>query len=137
MSNTLFGDDVDLPPQLIKVKFRNQTDIDALSKRVGVTLVTSIETVKIPGLFTTKNFNTPRPKREPRPKKWEAYWIDMPEYDCGRADPYHSVVFLIEMSHIKEMADTLEQKISDKTKSIWYPKLEIGLNSGKRYVDES
>ena len=135
MSATLFGDEF-RPHQVIKVKFRNQEDVDILSERLGLTLVKSIETVKIPGLFTTKNFNTPRAKREPRAKKWEAHWVDMPEFTCIKADTEYYVVFHVELDHIDEMATILDQNLTAKTKSIWFPKLQIGLNSRKRYVDE-
>lgn len=49
-------------------------------------------------------------------------WKDMPEFEQNNEEGYQKVVIHFETKKdVKEFADLIEQKITDKTKSIWYP----------------
>ena len=43
--------------------------------------------------------------------------------------------WLTEGRFSEEFAEKIGQKLTNKTKSIWYPKLVRGINSNKRYFD--
>lgn len=65
-------------------------------------------------------------------------WKDMPEFVQEKQEPYAKVIvrFATEKD-LQEFSNLIGQKLTNKTKSIWHPQLIRGLNSAKRYVDES
>tara|TARA_R110000824_G_scaffold380262_1_gene572607 strand:- start:2628 stop:2906 length:279 start_codon:yes stop_codon:yes gene_type:complete len=72
------------------------------------------------------------------PKEWEVEWQGMPEFIQEKRDPFHmlQIRFANEKDYW-EFAKLIEQNITKKTLSIWYPKLQIGANAHLRYADES
>jgi hypothetical protein len=74
------------------------------------------------------------------PNDPEAEWQGMPEYDQETVKPYHelTVRFACEDDY-QRFAGLVEQKLTEKTKSIWYPKQDFDqCNRDKVYtVDES
>lgn len=69
---------------------------------------------------------------------WENYWRDMPEFVQEDLQPLKSL--LINFATREDMdafARLVGQRITPNTKSIWYPKAEIGRYANKRYADES
>ena len=62
----------------------------------------------------------------------------MPEFVQEKKEPYSKIIVRFENEKdLKEFADIIGQKLTNKTKSIWHPKLIRGLNSNKRYKSES
>jgi hypothetical protein len=65
-------------------------------------------------------------------------WKDMPEFVQERQDPYAKIIIRFETKEdLEEFSKLIDQKLTQKTKSIWHPELQRGINSAKRYVDES
>jgi hypothetical protein len=65
-------------------------------------------------------------------------WKDMPEFVQERQDPYAKIIIRFETKEdLEEFAKLINQKLTQKTKSIWHPELQRGIHSAKRYVDES
>jgi hypothetical protein len=65
-------------------------------------------------------------------------WKDMPEFVQERQDPYAKIIIRFETKEdLEEFSKLIGQKLTQKTKSIWHPELQRGINSAKRYVDES
>lgn len=65
-------------------------------------------------------------------------WEGMPEFVQEKKEPYSKIIVRFENEKdLKEFADIIGQKLTNKTKSIWHPKLIRGLNSNKRYKSES
>jgi hypothetical protein len=65
-------------------------------------------------------------------------WIDMPEFTHGKQEPYAKIIIrFASKEDLEEFSKMIDQKLTNKTKSIWHPSLIRGLNSTKRYVDES
>jgi hypothetical protein len=64
-------------------------------------------------------------------------WVGMPEFDQPNKEPFSKIIIRCETeADLAELSRLLGQKFTAKTKSAWFPKLERGLNAGKRYVDE-
>jgi len=67
---------------------------------------------------------------------WMAEWKNMPEFAHEDLDPHKSIIV-----HFESRADLIafgklmEQKFTNETKSIWYPKVTIVRFSNKRYMD--
>lgn len=70
------------------------------------------------------------------PKDWEKEWKGMPEYHIQDLTSFSSLIV-----HFKSKADRdafaelLQQRITNKTKTLWYPKLENFIASEFAYVD--
>ena len=71
------------------------------------------------------------------PKEWELEWVGMPEYLNKRITPYKEIIvrFANEFDY-KEFQELILQNMTAETKSIWHPKLEIGVNAHLRYADK-
>jgi hypothetical protein len=73
------------------------------------------------------------------PVDWKDEWQGMPEFIQEKIIPYCrqiTVRFETEENY-EEFGKLVEQNLTDKTKTIWYPKLIRGIHSSKRYIDES
>tara|TARA_R100000544_G_C2219633_1_gene56662 strand:+ start:116 stop:358 length:243 start_codon:yes stop_codon:yes gene_type:complete len=69
---------------------------------------------------------------------WQKEWQDMPEFVQEKQEPYSKlIVRFANDEDLQEFADLIGQRLNAKTKSIWHPKLVRGINSKKRYVNES
>jgi hypothetical protein len=65
-------------------------------------------------------------------------WENMPEYLTDKVEPYAKVIVRFRnQKDLDEFSELVGQKLNIKSKSMWYPSLYRGLNSDKRYVDES
>ena len=68
------------------------------------------------------------------PASWEEHWQGMPSYQHQDLQPWASVTV-----HFKDRADRtafaklVEQTITDRTKSLWYPEAKIAHMVGKEY----
>ena len=68
----------------------------------------------------------------------QEHWQGMPEFEQPDIDSWKCLKV-----HFKDAADyeafqkLVGQKLTDKTRAIWYPEAEIGVFADKRYVDES
>lgn len=80
-----------------------------------------------PTLFDKNEFN-----------KWNKEWQNMPEFVQEEQKPYSQIIFRFrDEGDLWAFAQLIGQKLTKRTKSAWYPPIERGLNSNKRYVDES
>lgn len=67
---------------------------------------------------------------------WEEHWKGMPEYVSKDLTPFKTVyVHFEKREDMQAFAALVSQTITLDTKSIWYPKAEIGRIADKRYID--
>ena len=65
-------------------------------------------------------------------------WEGMPEFVQEKKEPFSKIVIRFETEKdLNEFADLINQKLTDKTKSIWYPYKSHWGNGRKEWVDES
>jgi len=68
---------------------------------------------------------------------WKEYWKNMPEYIQEDLSPIQSVIIHFESEFDRDkFSELISQKITSKTKSLWYPKADIVSVSNIRYVDK-
>ena len=66
---------------------------------------------------------------------WKEYWRGMPEFDQKNLTPRHSIeVELKDWAAVEKFSKLVDQTITPKTRSLWYPEAEIGRFVDKRYV---
>lgn len=64
-------------------------------------------------------------------------WKDMPEFVQEKQAPYALIKVRFDNEEdLAEFSKLIGQKLTNKTKSIWYPELQRGINGNKRYIDE-
>jgi hypothetical protein len=67
---------------------------------------------------------------------WREEWQGMPEFEQKNLLPEYSVrVNFASFEDLQKFASMVEQTITVKTQSIWYPKQEREDLAGKRYVE--
>lgn len=69
---------------------------------------------------------------------WEEEWQGMPEFVQEDLSPFKTIMIHFESKEaVESFAELVDQTITVRTKSIWYPKAKIDRYINKRYVDES
>jgi hypothetical protein len=69
---------------------------------------------------------------------WTEEWKDMPEFIQEKQRPYKMLIVRFETKeNYEEFQKLIGQELTEKTKSIWHPKLKVGEHSDKRYINES
>lgn len=68
---------------------------------------------------------------------WKEEWKGMPEYVQENLLPAFSVrVNFATIEDLREFAELVNQHLTTKTQSIWFPEQDRAKLSDKRYVDE-
>lgn len=88
------------------------------------------------------NINLLRPQKlttqyvpEPERLEWTKHWKGMPEYRFTNNRPYKTVEVKIRSEKdVNEFAKLFDQKITEKTIYLWYPKGEKAVKTTKRWV---
>ena len=70
-------------------------------------------------------------------KEWKKHWKGMPEFDQEENPTYKTIyVHFRNKEDYEEFAKLIDQNITDKTKSIWHPKLDVTKNSLMRWIED-
>jgi len=76
---------------------------------------------------------------EPPPKTpdWEKHWGGMPEFNQNANEPHKKIYMSFRNEEdYQAFAALIGQNLTEKTKSIWYPKLDRTENSLCRWIEE-
>jgi len=69
-------------------------------------------------------------------ESWKEHWKSMPEFKQEDLTSYKSIIVHFENEgDYKKFSELIGQKLTYKTRSIWFPEAEIG-RMDKMYVDE-
>lgn len=53
---------------------------------------------------------------------WEEHWVNMPEFIQEKKEPYATIIIRVgNKSDLDALSVALGQKLTDKTKSAWFP----------------
>jgi hypothetical protein len=70
-------------------------------------------------------------------KDWEEHWQGMPEFVQNKLEPHATIIVRFRSEEdLQDFAKLVKQDLNNKTKSIWYPKLQIQNLYNTRYVDK-
>lgn len=68
---------------------------------------------------------------------WKEHWVGMPEFEQEDNPPHMKInVSFRNQEDYEEFAKLIDQNLTEKTKSIWYPKLDKDENTLKRWIEE-
>jgi len=66
---------------------------------------------------------------------WQLHWKDMPEFVSNKFSCYHELTIRFASEEdLKDFSKIINQIITKKTKSIWYPKLNRGSDIRNRKI---
>lgn len=70
---------------------------------------------------------------------WKKEWVGMPEFIQEKSDkPFTQITIRFKnQEDLKQFSNLINQNLTKKTKSIWFPQIERGLSANKLYVNES
>lgn len=70
---------------------------------------------------------------------WKKEWLGMPEFIQEKSDkPFTQITIRFKnQEDLKEFSNLINQNLTKKTKSIWFPQIERGLSANKLYINES
>lgn len=69
---------------------------------------------------------------------WKKEWVGMPEFFQEDLSPWKTVqLHFASPGDMAAFAELTGQKLTENTRTIWYPPAEIGHYANKRYADES
>lgn len=72
------------------------------------------------------------------PKDWSKEWQGMPEFGHKDLSSFSSLIVHFRNKQDRDdFAKLVEQKITHKTKTIWYPEIDTAHASQYRYVDKN
>ena len=68
----------------------------------------------------------------------EQEWEGMPEFNQPDKMPYRQIIISFDKeSDVQDFANIMNENITEKTKSFWFPKKQKNILKDKAYVDES
>lgn len=68
-------------------------------------------------------------------REWEEHWLEMPEFIQGNTEPFQSIhIHFKNKVDLRNFEKLIDQKLTYKTKSLWYPKLDDKKPSNYLYV---
>lgn len=69
---------------------------------------------------------------------YEEHWNDMPEFHQEDLTSYRKIIVHFRNDEdVEEFAKLVDQKITPKLPSLWFPKMDKRIRTNKAYIDES
>lgn len=114
-------------------RFENKEDFDLFCKKNQLEL-----------LKETKEYNVHTKERKDKKQilksnkekteYWEEHWKDMPLYESVKQEEYAKIEFIFNEDDLELAKKIFEQPLSNKSTSVWFPKLEQGKHSKFRVI---
>jgi hypothetical protein len=126
----------DMRERKLVVKFRTKEALEDFNKKFNVKCPKNTKTLHLPsGKIKLKKL--PKAIKRPEPE-WKKHWVDLFEFNPGTKaeDSFYAIIDIIvdadDKEYIKEISRLTDNKITNDTKSFYYPKELPGANSALR-----
>lgn len=113
-------------------RFRNQHDIDVLNERLGIKLCKEHKYYNLDTDVSTSKKQSKK-KQSLEINMNDYHWYDMPYYESKKTIDFAKIEIETKQG-IDLLSIAFEQNITEKTRSIWYPKLEKSPHIQQRVV---
>jgi|TARA_R100000781_G_scaffold69354_2_gene43650 hypothetical protein len=71
-------------------------------------------------------------------KKWQEHWEDMPEFiQEDLTSKRKIIVHFRNEEDVQKFAKLINQRITPKLPSLWFPEMKARIRTDKKYIDES
>lgn len=119
--------------QEIICRFRNEKDLKEFGNKNGFdlnekTILCDVHTKE------TKLKKITNRTIKPSTEEWRKEWKEMPEFIYEDVPPYAKIIFKFNEEDLELAKSIFDQSVTEKTKSLWYPKLIQGSHSKLRVV---
>ena len=131
------------PYKRILIHFANHKDLDAFGERIGARVTPTTRVIWYPNTSRYEVGPSPYVKRKPIQEKdifgnyveqWRNEWQEMPEFEHEDLTPWKTITVYLESSEaVARFSEVVEQTVTPKSVSLWYPEAEIGHYIDKRY----
>ena len=112
-------------------RFAEEKDLKDFNERNGLELTRDTKTYDVhTGEIKTKK----RVAKKQKSEAWKEHWIQMPEFIYEDVEPYAKIEFTFNKDDLELAKEMFNQSMTDKTKSVWFPKLIPGSHSKFRVV---
>lgn len=102
-------------------RFDSQSDLDDFNKLNNTNITKNFKTYNLDNNdYTEKKKNV---NKRAVNEDWKKFWLDMPNYYQPKQEAYAKIDFATDKS-TDELIKIFNQPVSDRTKSLWFPKLE-------------
>ena len=102
-------------------RFDSQSDLDDFNKLNNTNITKNFKTCNLDNNdYTEKKRNA---SKRAVNEDWKKFWLDMPNYYQPKQEAYAKIDFTTDKS-TDELIKIFNQPVSDRTKSLWFPKLE-------------
>ena len=125
--------------RVLVTRFRNQSDLDSFSQKLGLTESVDQNTVEIVLPDMSVKNKKPSVKRSKK-EKWKATWKGQPYFINEEKEAYAVVRLLFDedIYDTQYIAELMEQNITENTRSTWVPKNDTkGVESYLRIIGGS
>ena len=141
--------------KVVYVHFRNVDDFEDFCKRInqmldykkketwyplidrGAALFDDEEEIAIDRSLLIPRKRQKEKAPTPGELKWKQYWHGMPEFVQEHKEPFRTVhVKFRNEKDYQEFSQKIGQELTEKSKAIWHPKLEITANRLLRWVED-
>ena len=102
-------------------RFDSQSDLDDFNKLNNTNITKNFKTYNLDNNdYTEKKRNA---SKRAVNEDWKKFWLDMPNYYQPKQEAYAKIDFTTDKS-TDELIKIFNQPVSDRTKSLWFLKLE-------------
>lgn len=115
-------------------RFANEEELSKFNKRNGLNLSNNIKEYNVHTKESVAKKIVKTKKTLNQQEYWETEWFDMPEYISKKQEVYAKIEFIFNEDDLELAKNMFDQTLTDKTTSVWFPKLKAGLHSHLRVV---
>lgn len=70
-------------------------------------------------------------------ESWKEHWVGMPEYIQNDEKPHQQIIVSFRNEQdVKDFAELIGQKLTYRTKSVWFPKYKLEKPSNFLYIQQ-
>lgn len=115
-------------------RFDNSQDLHDFNIRNGFNLTQNVKEYNVHTHKTVLKKTISKPLNKTEKEYWETQWLEMPEYVSNKQIVYAKIEFIFNEDDLELAKQIFNQPLSDKSTSVWYPKLIAGKHSQLRVV---
>ena len=117
-------------------RFKTEEDLKAFGDRNGWVLTNDMKEFNVNTLDFKVKKKVAKKKDKPL-ESWLEHWKGLPDYHSEEQQVYAKIDFIFKSDQVEGAKEIFGQNITDRTTSVWYPKLIAGTYSTKRVVGGS
>ena len=118
------------------LRFRNKEDLAKINNKLNINMDCNTKLVRINNKEVIEIKQKKQTvKRGMKNIEWKNHWYNMPEFNVDFKDEvYAKVEFYFDNCDLDYIKELFEQNVTERSTSLWYPKLEFGIYRKYRVI---